>query len=171
MNQNTIFKAVATFSPSSSTENMKNGISGVIHFEQSLKNNYTTIYGYINGLKTGKHGIHIHQYGDLTSGCESAGPHFNPFGKNHSSPKNPNRHVGDLGNIDCKSENSTTFFSLKDDLVSLIGPYSVIGRTLVIHQDEDDLGLTNHPLSLTTGNSGPRIACAIIGIAAPSTTI
>ena len=167
MDKNTLFRAVATFLPSCNTKGNGNNITGVIHFEQSLHNNYTTIYGYINGLKAGKHGIHIHQYGDLTAGCESAGPHFNPFGKPHGGPKNPNRHVGDLGNIECKIENSTTFFSLNDNLVSIIGPYSIIGRTLVIHEDEDDLGLTNHPLSATTGNSGPRIACAIIGIAAP----
>lgn len=167
MEKNTIFRAVATFLPYSSSDGKRNNITGVIHFEQSLQNNYTTIYGYINGLKAGKHGIHIHQYGDLTAGCESAGPHFNPFGKPHGGPKNPIRHVGDLGNIECKIENSTTFFSLNDNLISIIGPYSIIGRTLIIHEDEDDLGLTSHPLSSTTGNSGPRIACAIIGIAAP----
>jgi Cu-Zn family superoxide dismutase len=37
------------------------------------------------------------------------------------------------------------------------------GRSLIIHADEDDLGLGSHEDSKTTGHSGARIACAIIG--------
>jgi len=152
-------KAIATFLP------MRNNIiTGYIQFEQSIQGGPTTIYGYIKGLSVGKHGIHIHQYGDLSNGCESAGPHYNPYGKTHGGPGQPNRHVGDLGNIECRMPGELVTFHLVDPLVSLIGPTSVIGRTLIIHADEDDLGQTSHPLSKTTGNSGERIACAIIGI-------
>ena len=42
---------------------------------------------------------------------------------------------------------------------------NIIGRGLIIHEDEDDCGTTEHPLSKTTGNSGKRIACAVIGYA------
>ncbi len=153
-----IVKAIATFLPSN------NGISGMIQFEQSVKGGQTVMYGHINGLSVGKHGLHIHQYGDLSNGCESAGPHYNPYGKTHGGPEDTNRHVGDLGNLECRFVGETVFFHLTDNLISLIGPTSVIGRTLIIHADEDDLGKTSHPLSKTTGNSGERIACAIIGI-------
>ena len=155
-----IIKAVATFIP-----NKKSTISGVIYFEQNLEKNYTNIYGHIDGLMPGKHGIHIHQYGDLTKGCTTCGPHYNPYDMNHGGPDSKIRHVGDLGNIECEDMYSSTFFSLKDNLITLVGPYSIIGRSLIIHELEDDLGLTNHPLSKTTGNSGERIACAVIGIA------
>ena len=45
--------------------------------------------------------------------------------------------------------------------------YNIIGRGLVIHEDPDDLGLGGDKTSLTTGNSGKRIACAVIGYARP----
>lgn len=153
----TTVKSIATFISST-------GITGIIQFEQSIKGGPTTIFGHLKGLSVGKHGIHIHQYGDLSNGCESAGPHYNPYGKQHGGPGNRERHVGDLGNIECRFIGETVFFHLIDPLVSLIGPTSVIGRALVIHEDEDDLGKSAHPLSKTTGNSGERIACAIIGI-------
>ena len=40
---------------------------------------------------------------------------------------------------------------------------SVIGRSLVIHEDEDDLGKGGFPDSLTTGHAGKRLDCAVIG--------
>ena len=44
------------------------------------------------------------------------------------------------------------------------GPFGVIGRTLVIHINEDDLGDNGNHGSITIGNSGPRAACGVIGV-------
>ncbi len=52
---------------------------------------------------------------------------------------------------------------LKDDLIQLYGQNSVIGRTVILHGLPDDLGLGGNAASLTTGNSGARVACGVIG--------
>jgi len=141
------------------------GVNGVVRFEQDVKGGPTSIKCVISGLKPGKHGFHIHQFGDLSDGCNSAGAHFNPYGKTHGAPTADERHVGDLGNVIVKDQNADTEYSIDDKLVSLIGANSVIGRSIVVHADEDDLGLGGHAQSKTTGNAGGRVACGVIGIA------
>jgi hypothetical protein len=58
-----------------------------------------------------------------------------------------------------------SLLTLEDSQVNIICPLSVIGRSLVLHQDEDDLDLTIPELSKTTGNAGARVACGVIGVA------
>ena len=101
----------------------------------------------------------------MAAPCTSAGPHFNPDGCSHGAPENPrgSRHAGDLGNV--TAEGGTAKISLTDEMISLTGEHSVIGRTVVVHADQDDLGQGGHELSLTTGNAGARSACGVIGIA------
>jgi Cu-Zn family superoxide dismutase len=109
------------------------------------------------------HGFHIHEAGDLTDKCTSMCSHFNPYGTTHGCPGMKERHVGDLGNIHTnnKGEAKYTFY---DNIIKLRGMKSnIIGRGLVIHADEDDCGKGDNPDSLKTGNSGKRIACAVIG--------
>lgn len=141
-------------------------VTGVVTFEQASKDVPTTISWDIKGNDPNAlRGFHIHQFGDNTNGCTSAGPHFNPFGLKHGSPDAEVRHVGDLGNIKTDAEGASKG-SVTDKLVSLFGEHSVLGRTVVVHAGEDDLGKTAHPDSLTTGNAGGRNACGVIGIAA-----
>src|SRR5579875_4015425 len=73
-------------------------IKGVIYF--TVTDDGVVIRGEVTGLTPGKHGFHIHEFGD----CRSADPkchggHFNPDKKKHGGPTDLERHVGDLGNI------------------------------------------------------------------------
>jgi len=140
-------------------------VSGVVTFEQESENSPTKISWEIKGNDSNaKRGMHIHQFGDNTNGCTSAGPHFNPFNKEHGAPDDADRHVGDLGNIETDSQGISKG-SVEDKFVKLIGPQSVLGRTVVVHSGTDDLGKGGHPDSKKTGNAGGRPACGVIGIA------
>lgn len=110
--------------------------------------------------------MHIHEYGDLTKGCTSTGGHYNPFNKKHGNWKihGKNRHTGDLINNITSDNKGKVIVSFEDDLVFLYGTSNIYGRSLVIHDKADDLGLGTDPDSLITGNAGCRIACGIVGI-------
>jgi len=113
----------------------------------------------VHGLTEGKHGFHIHEYGDCTAADgTSAGGHFNPEGVNHGGPNAAVRHVGDLGNITANADGNATL-DMTDNMLSFTGKHSIIGRGIIVHAGEDDL--TSQP----TGNAGGRVACGVIGIA------
>ena len=138
---------------------------GIVHFSQRGALGLCNIEGTFTGLKPRqKHGFHIHQYGNLLQGCATAGPHYNPHGHTHAGPASLARHVGDLGNV-LASDDGTAKYSRLDHQVNLFGATSVVGRSCVLHRNEDDLGLGGNEESLKTGNAGARIACGVIGLA------
>ncbi len=132
-------------------------VSGWVAFTQT--GDEVTITGEITGLTPGKHGFHVHQFGDITkSDGMSTGGHFNPDGKKHGSPSAMDRHVGDLGNITADAKGVATL-NFKDKLIALSGPHSIIGRGLIVHAKEDD------EKTQPTGDAGGRVAGGVIGIA------
>ncbi|VDM50583.1 unnamed protein product [Toxocara canis] len=134
---------------------------GVLDFTQI--GGTVKINGTLRELTPGLHGFHVHDKGDIGNGCMAAGAHFNPTNKTHGGPTDIERHVGDLGNIQA-SESGIANLSMEDTVISLHGPFSIVGRTIVVHERVDDLGRGNTEASKTTGDSGARIACGIIGI-------
>lgn len=122
-----------------------------------------SVTGEVSGLTPGLHGFHVHEFGDNTNGCMSAGPHFNPNNLEHGGPSAAIRHAGDLGNIEADAS-GVAKVNITDKQVSLVGDNSVIGRTLVVHADKDDLGEGGHELSKTTGNAGGRLGNDISSI-------
>ena len=109
----------------------------------------------IEGLAPGKHGFHVHEFGDCSGDGSATGSHFNPAHNRHGGPDNPDRHVGDLGNLDA-DENGHAHYARVDKIIALEGENSILGRSIVIHADRDDF--TTQP----TGASGVKIACGVI---------
>jgi len=149
------------------------GCTGVVCFEQIDPDTCKISYE-IKGLTPGKHGFHVHEKADFSNGCNSAGPHYNPFKKTHGAPEDEERHVGDLGNIE-PGEGGVAKGEMLDRLIKLEGEHSVVGRSVMVHADPDDLGTGNNDepgpppvngkASKATGNAGARIACGEIKLA------
>ena len=88
--------------------------TGFVRFKQSSA---TVVTATISGLApNSKHGIHVHELGDLTNGCASLGAHWNPFGEVHGGLESIHRHAGDLGNIVANAEGIATL-SVTDGLL------------------------------------------------------
>lgn len=146
--------------------------TGTITFTQ-ISDTQCRIEYEIKGLTPGKHGFHIHEKSDFTDGCNSAGPHFNPYKKTHGAPGDEERHAGDLGNIE-PDANGVAKGVITDRLIKIVGPpeFSVLDRSVMVHADPDDLGTgdnsqpgpppVNGKASKATGNAGARIACGKI---------
>jgi superoxide dismutase, Cu-Zn family len=134
-----------------------NNANGTVSFTKS--DSGVVIVVNMAGLSPGKHGFHVHEYGDCSRpDGTSAGGHFNPENEKHGGPTDLHRHVGDLGNIEAESTGRVRERWV-DPVIKLNGPHSIIGRAIVVHEGEDDL--TTQP----TGAAGSRIACGVIGIA------
>ena len=118
-----------------------------------------TADGVIRGLKPGVHGLHIHQFGDLTDTEKglSAGEHYNPTNRPHGAPESRRRHVGDLGNITANAQGTATV-AKSDTVIRLTGAHSIIGRSLVVHAGADKF-------TQPSGDSGARVAFGVVGTA------
>jgi len=123
----------------------QNKLKGYVTFIQEDSKSIVKINGHISNLSPGKHGFHVHKYGNL-------------FGRNVT-----NSHAGDLGNITANKKGIAKFHFAVDKM-TLYGKNSIFGRSIVVHADPDDLGKGGFPDSLTTGHAGARLDCAVIGI-------
>lgn len=139
-------------------------VNGYVKFSEDLTNNMVKIDLHLTGLTPNSlHGFHVHEAGDLSDKCTSMCAHFNPYGNTHGCPGMSKRHVGDLGNIKT-NDNGDSIYTFYDNVIKLRGnKCNIIGRGLIIHEDEDDCGKGENAESLQTGNAGKRIACAVIG--------
>jgi superoxide dismutase, Cu-Zn family len=107
----------------------------------------------------GKHGFHIHEYGDCSApDGTSAGGHYNPAMVSHGAPTDKTRHEGDMGNIEADATGKA-HLEYVDPMLTFTGPNSIIGRSIIVHKNEDDMK------TQPTGNAGPRVACGVIGVA------
>ncbi|CAL7946829.1 unnamed protein product [Xylocopa violacea] len=138
-----------------SVENRTIGVVRFVHIPDGC-----LVDGTIDGLTPGKHGMHIHECGDISQGCDSVGEHFNPYNTVHGGPGDDilKRHVGDLGNIVADNSGRATF-RIIDKFITIP---DIIGRSLVVTEQPDDLGKGDNSKSKIDGNSGNKLACGII---------
>ena len=135
-------------------------IEGYVEFIQIVGT--TKVVVHLDNVPKGKHGIHIHEYGDLRDGCTSTCEHLNPKKTVHggtTEESGTERHLGDLGNVKANSRGKVRQ-TIYEPTLQL---KQIVGRSVVIHEDEDDLGKGVFEDSLTTGHSGRRIGCGVIG--------
>jgi Cu-Zn family superoxide dismutase len=143
------------------TVELRNGQGAVVgHARLSQEPGGVRLQVEVSGLAPGLHGFHIHAVGQ----CEppaftSAGPHFNPEGKQHGHKNPAGPHAGDLPNLMVGPDGSGRADLLTADVTLAGGSYSLFqpaGTSLVIHADPDD------EQTDPAGNSGARVACGVI---------
>lgn len=119
----------------------------------------------ITGLAPGKHGFHIHEFGDISDSDKamSSGGHFDPASTHQHALILPNHsvgghHAGDMGNLVADGAGKA-HLEVTLDGVTLMGPINrIVGRAVIVHAKPDDGGQP-------TGNAGDRVGAGVIGIA------
>jgi len=128
------------------------------------------------GLPPGQHGFHIHANGSCDPGPDAAsgkivpfgaaGGHFDPgMSMNHGRPGDPpdRAHAGELPNLQAGPDGKASLRYLNSNVTVAAGPRSVMGRTLVVHEKQDDYQTD------PAGDSGGRLLCGLVEPAQPST--
>lgn len=132
---------------------------GVLHFEAT--ENGLAVEGEVSGLEPGPHGTHVHIFGDCSAADgTSAGTHFNFDGSSEEPPEDIDRITGNLGNVEADADGRGRLDAVLP-LASLQGPYSILGRAVVVHEKGND------PDQPPMGGAGGRVACGVVGIDAP----
>jgi len=111
------------------------------------------------GLPPGEYGVHIHAVGRCDPPAfDSAGPHWNPAGRQHGSLNPRGHHRGDLDNLVVTAEGGRLEFMIAG--ATLRGGAAPIvdadGAAIVIHARPDDYRTD------PSGNSGARLACGVL---------
>ncbi|KAF6372539.1 superoxide dismutase 3 [Rhinolophus ferrumequinum] len=150
--------------PSATLDASEPQVTGLVLFRQLAPGARLDAFFELEGFPAesngSSHAIHVHQFGDMSQGCESTGPHYNPLGVQHP------QHPGDFGNFPVRDG---SLWKYRTGLAaSLSGPHSIVGRAVVVHAGEDDLGRGGNPASLENGNAGRRLACCVVGLSGPA---
>ncbi len=136
-----------------------NTVYGTVHFTESADG--VRVQADIHSLTPGKHGFHIHEFGDMSSEDGMAtGGHFNPTKAEHKGCCESGGHAGDFGNIVADANGDATL-DIVSKALKMGGGESCVGRGVIVHAGEDDLK------SQPSGNAGARVAQGVIGFAKP----
>ncbi len=145
-------KAIAVLNSASGSK-----VTGTVTFTKA--GNEVKVVADVTGLAPGKHGFHVHEFGDCSDPkAESAGSHFNPDKHQHGAPDAADRHAGDLGNLEADASGKARL-EWTDKVMKLAGKNSIVGYAVIVHEKADDLK------TQPTGDAGGRLACGVIGVA------
>jgi len=114
------------------------------------------------GLPHGVHGVHVHAVGRCDPpDFSTSGPHWNPANRKHGANNPAGPHAGDLPNVEVAANGVLgATVTLPGASLTAPGPAGVLldgdGAALVLHATADDYATD------PSGNSGARIACAVI---------
>eukprot|EP00094_Tigriopus_californicus_P005910 TCALIF_05695-PA protein Name:"Similar to sodE Superoxide dismutase [Cu-Zn] 5 (Dictyostelium discoideum)" AED:0.01 eAED:0.01 QI:0/-1/0/1/-1/1/1/0/1143 len=126
---------------------MEDGIKGEISFKQMSPFHPTTTLVHLTGLNQSTGGFHVHEYpvpqkmeAD-NNRCLRTGGHLNPFKIDKSVSPKPGQgsfdkyEVGDLsGKYGSFQDQNVRFDEFIDPTLSLFGKWSIVGRSIVIHE-------------------------------------
>ena len=132
-------------------------ISGAATIEDTGEG-FVKLHILLSGLSTGKHGFHIHEFGSCEDEGKAAGGHYNPEGVQHGDVLKDGfmkAHAGDFGNIEVGPDGNADMTVTMQGLSLSGGKRSIAGRSIIIHEKEDDFGQP-------TGNAGGRVGCGVI---------
>ena len=114
----------------------------------------------VMGMPAGTHGAHLHAVGRCDApDFTTAGPHWNPTGRQHGMENPQGPHLGDLPNLVVGADGTGTLTATVP-VPYVPGAQSMLdpdGTALVVHAAADDMRTD------PSGNSGARIACAVVG--------
>lgn len=130
--------------------------SGSVSFKE--ENGGLRVKAEVKSVTPGKHGFHIHENGSCEGDGKAAGNHFNPDEVGHGHLVQHGfgaAHAGDLGNIEVGGDGTGKLEVFLPGLNLSEGRYNVKGRSVILHEKEDDY-------SQPAGNAGGRIACGVI---------
>src|SRR5437879_970035 len=120
-------KAIAVLHPTAGSN-----VSGTVTFTKGTDG--IQVVADLTGLTPGKHGFHVHEFGDCSSADgNSAGGHFNPTHKQHGAPDAADRHAGDLGNIEADASGKA-HLEWSDKVMKLSGANSIVGHEMIVHE-------------------------------------
>lgn len=151
-------EAIALIQPASESK-----VSGVVIFSDVADG--VRVQATIKNLNPGHHGFHIHHYGDAYAhDAASVCTHYNPTNQPHGNRTNAKRHMGDMGNI-IADHDGIGRLDYVDKQLKLNGPHTIIGRSVIVHENADDY------VTQPTGNAGKKIGVGVIGIKNPTTKV
>ena len=149
---------VPTIIVSSEFVGSKGEVLGTVRVTQEREG--ARIVANVTGLAAGTYGVHLHEFGRCDwPGFASSGGHFNPGKRQHGHLNPAGEHAGDLPNLVVGDDRRGTMDVVRPGLRLADGDAPLLdldGSSMMIHAAPDDYKTD------PTGNSGARIACAVL---------